>query len=166
MKASVNASNELQKIAHQIIKKQALSSTEIDQFMQQFSEAASVIQNSENNHKKRKTQHQDSTTISLSNVDKSSIAQLGVAQNAMESNAKNLNIVPIQIFLDNAIKALENVSRQEIKTNALIKEFIDGKISEDEVVLETTKLNLAISMVTTIMQSAVQTFKEIQQIPV
>ena len=53
-----------------------------------------------------------------------------------------------------------------MKINISFKEFIDGNISEDEVVLETTKLNLAISMVTTIMQSAVQTFKEIQQIPV
>ena len=50
--------------------------------------------------------------------------------------------------------------------NDLIDAFVDGKVSEDEVVLETAKLNLSISMVTTIVQSAVQTFKEIQQIPV
>ena len=42
--------------------------------------------------------------------------------------------------------------------------FVKGAVSEDEVVLETAKLNLSISMVTTIVQSAVQTFKEIQQI--
>ena len=44
-------------------------------------------------------------------------------------------------------------------------QFVKGTVSEDEVVLETAKLNLSISMVTTV-QSAVQTFKEIQQIPV
>ena len=98
---------------------------------------------------------------------KSSLAQLtGVANNTAQGDPKNLNIVPLQIFLDNAIRALSRVSRQESKVNDLIEQFVEGKVSEDEVVLETTKLNLAISMITTIVQSAVQTFKEIQQIPV
>ena len=74
--------------------------------------------------------------------------------------------MPLQIFLDNAIKSLENVSKQESRVNNLMEQFVKGTVSEDEVVLETAKLNLSISMVTTIVQSAVQTFKEIQQIPV
>ena len=74
--------------------------------------------------------------------------------------------MPLQIFLDNAIKSLERVSKQEFRVNNLMDQFVKGEVSEDEVVLETAKLNLSISMVTTIVQSAVQTFKEIQQIPV
>ena len=58
------------------------------------------------------------------------------------------------------------MSKQEARVNDLMDRFIKGTVSEDEVVLETAKLNLSISMVTTIVQSAVQTFKEIQQIPV
>ena len=58
------------------------------------------------------------------------------------------------------------MSQQEFRVNDLMDGFVKGEVSEDEVVLETSKLNLSISMVTTIMQSAVQTFKEIQQIPV
>ena len=69
--------------------------------------------------------------------------------------------MPLQIFLDNAIKSLERVNKQEFRVNNLMDQFVKGEVSEDEVVLETAKLNLAISMVTTIVQSAVQTFKEI-----
>lgn len=107
-------------------------------------------------------------TMSLDKIDKTSLAQLnqGVVQNAAGANAKDVNIVPLQIFLDNAIRSLENVSKQEARVNNLMDQFIMGTVSEDEVVLETAKLNLSISMVTTIVQSAVQTFKEIQQIPV
>ena len=75
---------------------------------------------------------------------KSSLAQLtGVANNTAQGDPKNLNIVPLQIFLDNAIRALSRVSRQESKVNDLIEQFVEGKVSEDEVVSR-TKLNLAI----------------------
>ena len=176
MKQSIQSVKHIEKIAQELIKKNAISKQDIDLFKSQFSEAAAVLGNEHGNYQlknKKRIQHQSISnehhTISLDDVNKTSIAQLdqlGVAQNATLTNPTQLNIVPLQIFLDNAIKALENVSKQEFKTNQLIDAFVEGKISEDEVVLETSKLNLAISMVTTIVQSAVQTFKEIQNIPV
>ena len=118
--------------------------------------------------KKRTKQINNERNISLESIDNIYLAQVnnGVVGNAQTAKPDNLNIVPLQIFLDNAIKSLERVSKQEFKVNNLMDQFVKGEVSEDEVVLETAKLNLAISMVTTIVQSAVQTFKEIQQIPV
>lgn len=90
----------------------------------------------------------------------------GVAQNALNAQDGILNRVPLQLFLDSAVQALNEISNQEFRVNNLIEGFVAGTVSEDDVIIETAKLNLAMSMVTTIMQSAVQTFKEIQQIAV
>jgi flagellar hook-basal body complex protein FliE len=156
--------NALQKInpAH------ALNPELVNEFNAVFKEAAAaIVHTSENNDKKQGKIPHD--TISLHNVDRHYLAQqvnAGVVNAATQADPKSLNIVPLQIFLDNAIRSLERVSQQEIRANTLMNEFIKGNVSEDEVVLETAKLNLAISMVTTIVQSTVQTFKEIQQIPV
>jgi flagellar hook-basal body complex protein FliE len=149
-----------------------LKSPLLDEFNTVFKEATAAMANTSTNdwlikEKKKVTAAQDS--ISLDKIDKSSVAQMaqgGVVQNSANAIPKDINIVPLQIFLDNAIRSLENVSRQEFKMNELIDQFVEGKVSEDEVVLETAKLNLSISMITTIVQSAVQTFKEIQNIPV
>ena len=90
----------------------------------------------------------------------------GVAQNALNAQNQTLNRVPLQLFLDAAVSALNEISVQEYRVNDLIEGFVAGTVSEDDVIIETAKLNLAMSMITTIMQSAVQTFKEIQQIAV
>jgi len=154
------------------IGKNTLSSDLIGEFNSIFKEATAAAVNVDVNEwaikEKRKKNSETTNTLSLDNIDRSSLAQLnqGVVQNAANANAKDVNIVPLQIFLDNAIRSLENVSKQEARVNHLMDQFIKGTVSEDEVVLETAKLNLSISMVTTIVQSAVQTFKEIQQIPV
>ena len=143
----------------------------LKEFNSIFKEAAAAMANVDANEwsiKEKKKKKEVNNSISLDKVDRVSLAQLnqGVVQNAQNANAEQLNIVPLQIFLDNAIAALDKVSKQEFRMNDLMEQFVDGKVSEDEVVLETAKLNLSISMVTTIVQSAVQTFKEIQQIPV
>ena len=92
-------------------------------------------------------------TLSLDKIDRTSLAQLNQGgSKCCKCNLADVNIVPLQIFLDNAIRSLQNVSKQEARVNNLMDDFIKGKISEDEVVLETAKLNLAISMVTTIVQ--------------
>lgn len=148
------------------------------QFQSMFNDASTMIEqtalaaNADNNQwaigerLKRKKEKQI-TQVSLDQLDKISVAQQqGVVQNASDASPSSLNKVPLQLFLDNAIRALEHVSKQEFKMNTLMDQFVKGNVSEDEVVLQTAKLNLSISMVTTIVQSAVQTFKEIQQIPV
>lgn len=161
----------------QVIGKNVLSSDLLNEFNSVFKEAAAAAAHVDSNEwvvKEKQKKKSNPTisdamdTLSLDKIDRTSLAQLnqGVVQNAANATPADVNIVPLQIFLDNAIRSLQNVSKQEARVNNLMDDFIKGKISEDEVVLETAKLNLAISMVTTIVQSAVQTFKEIQQIPV
>ena len=152
--------------------KNILSPEMLGEFNSIFKEASAAAANIDTNEwaikEKKKKKNAEINSITLDKVDKASLAQLsqGVVANAANAKPQNINIVPLQIFLDNAIRSLENVSKQEAKVNDLMNQFIKGTISEDEVVVETAKLNLSISMVTTIVQSAVQTFKEIQQIPV
>lgn len=159
-------------VTKQVIGKNVLNPELLNEFNSIFKEAAAAASNIDTNEwaikEKRKKKNNEYDTVPLDKIDKTSLAQLnqGVVQNATNAKPKDLNIVPLQIFLDNAIKSLENVSKQEARVNNLMDQFVKGTISEDEVVLETAKLNLSISMVTTIVQSAVQTFKEIQQIPV
>lgn len=92
--------------------------------------------------------------------------QPGVQGAAADADVQVLNRVPLQMFLDKTIDALDSLSRQEFRVNDLIEGFVDGRVSEDEVIVETAKLNLSMQMVTTIVQSAVQSFKEILQIAV
>ena len=160
----------IQDIAKSATKSNVLKPEMLKEFNSVFKEAAAAMANVDANEWsiKKKKENQSSNSVSLDKVDRASLAQLngGVNQNAQNAAPAQLNIVPLQVFLDNAISALDKVSKQEFRVNNLMNQFVDGKVSEDEVVLETAKLNLSISMVTTIVQSAVQTFKEIQNIPV
>ena len=92
--------------------------------------------------------------------------QTGVLGAAGTADLEVLNRVPLQLFLDKTMEALNSLSQQEFKVNDLMEGFVDGRVSEDEVIVETAKLNLSMQMVTTIVQSAVQSFKEILQIAV
>ena len=159
--------NALKDAAKVLNKPALLNTTMVDEFNSVFKEAAAAVANIDSNELEKRAKQMKTDQISLDKIDRAYLAQLeGVNENAQTAPVKELNIVPLQIFLDNAIKSLERVSKQEFRMNDLIDGFVEGKVSEDEVVLETAKLNLSISMVTTIVQSAVQTFKEIQQIPV
>jgi len=162
--------NDIQAVAKKVTNPSALLKPEmVEEFNSVFKEAAAAVANvNSNDFEKKRNKQILEDQLSLDKIDKTYLAQLnaGVADNAADAPAKDMNIVPLQMFLDNAIKSLERVSRHEFKVNNLMDGFVRGEISEDEVILETSKLNLSISMVTTIMQSAVQTFKEIQQIPV
>lgn len=89
----------------------------------------------------------------------------GVQGAAGEGDADNLNKVPLQMFLNKAVLALDNISRQEFRVNNLITDFIEGRVNEDEVVVETAKFNLQMTMIVSIIQTAVQEFKQITQIP-
>jgi hypothetical protein len=152
--------------------KQLLKPGLVEEFNSVFKEAAAAAANVDTNDwsvQEKRKKEKAAESITLDRVDRASVAQLnqgGVVQNAQQAKPKSLNIVPLQIFLDNAIRSLDKVSKQEMRMNDLMDGFIKGEVSEDTVVLETAKLNLSISMVTTIVQSAVTTFKEIQNIPV
>ncbi len=79
---------------------------------------------------------------------------------------ESISRAPFQIMLENAVDALQNVSNTEQENNKLIDEFIQGKRSVDEVLISTNQLNLEMSLLTTVVNTTVQTFKEIQQMQV
>lgn len=98
-------------------------------------------------------------------VQNTSFPNLQSAQN-LNFLSERLEKTPFQVFIDKAIQSLENVSEMEFKVNDLIEGHIKGEVSIDEVSIETSKLNLAMSFATTVISSATQTFKELTQMAV
>jgi flagellar hook-basal body complex protein FliE len=76
------------------------------------------------------------------------------------------NTTPFQTMLDSAVSSLENVSALEEKANAYIAQYAKGNVSMEEALMEVTKMSMAVEMATSIVNQAVTTFKEIQQMPV
>lgn len=76
------------------------------------------------------------------------------------------NTTPFQTMLDSAIGGLENVSALEEKANAYIAQYAKGNVSMEEALMEVTKMSMAVEMATSVVNQAVTTFKEIQQMPV
>jgi len=68
------------------------------------------------------------------------------------------------MIIDKAVEVLESISNMEYRVNDLTEQYIEGKISLDEVSVETMKLNLAVSFITTLLSSATQSLKEVTQI--
>lgn len=81
-------------------------------------------------------------------------------------DTQRVNITPFQFFIDKAIEVLESVSQLDYRVNDLTEKYIKGEVSIDEVSVETMKLNLAVSFVTTVLSSATQAFKEITQLAI
>jgi len=103
----------------------------------------------------------------------SAINLIGKKEDITTIEVSNLNIPkykldesPFQMILDNAVQSLQQVSNTEYQNNNLIDEFVKGKASVDEVLVSTNKLSLEISFATTIINTGVQSFKEIQQMQV
>ncbi len=84
----------------------------------------------------------------------------------MNMGDMKLEISPFQVFIDRAIEGLESISDMERHVNDLMEQYIQGRASIDEVSIETTKLNLAISFASSVITSATQTLKEITQMAI
>ena len=84
---------------------------------------------------------------------------------AKPNQAIDLPVTPFQSFLTQAVDAFQSLSAMEHETNMLIKQYLRGKASIDDVTISTGKLNLAMQMATTVFTTTVQTFKELQQMP-
>jgi flagellar hook-basal body complex protein FliE len=80
--------------------------------------------------------------------------------------SNKLETTPFQLFIDKAVESLENLSTTEMRVNDLIEQYIEGKVSIEEVSTETAKLSMAISFATTVVTQITTTFKEIQNLPV
>ena len=126
---------------------------------------ASVQRQDEIERKKRENQK---NYINAKDYFKSSEILLAQAQGGAAAGKPDAYVsqFPAQIVFSNLAQSLSDVSRQEFLVNNLIEKFTRGEVTEDEVVFETAKLNLIMSMVTTIVQTGVQTFKEILNTPV
>ena len=83
-----------------------------------------------------------------------------------EMRSKKLEITPFHLLINRSIEALEDVSASEMRVNDLIEQYVQNKASIDEVSIETQKLSLSISFVTSVITSATTTFKEILQMQV
>ena len=81
-------------------------------------------------------------------------------------DTQRLDVTPFQFFIDKAIEVLESISTLDYRVNDLTEKYIRGEVSVDEVSVETLKLNLAVSFVTTILSSGTQAFKEITQLAI
>ncbi len=68
--------------------------------------------------------------------------------------------------LDKAVSNLNAISAQEVNAEKLISDYIQGKAGLDEVMIEIEKANLSINLALTVINTSVQTFKEIMQMPV
>lgn len=126
---------------------------------------ASLQRQDELERKKRENQK---NYINAKDYFESSKVLLAQAQGGVAANNNDVYVsqFPAQIVFSRLAENLSDVSRQEFIVNNLIEKFTKGEVTEDEVVFETAKLNLIMSMVTTIVQTGVQTFKEILNTPV
>lgn len=86
--------------------------------------------------------------------------------NELGYQTTRLEVTPFQLFLGRAVDALESISKMEFRVNDLTQQYIEGKVSIDEVSMEATKLNLAITFATTVITTASQTFKEFTQMAI
>lgn len=69
-------------------------------------------------------------------------------------------------MLGRAIDALNNVSATEMNANRLIDEYVAGRAELSDVMVATSKMTLAVTLAVTTITSAVNSFKEITQMPI
>jgi len=73
---------------------------------------------------------------------------------------------PFAQFLDGAVNSLESLAKMEGHTNYLTEEYIKGNVSLEEVMFQTNKLSIAMQLAVNVLNTSVQSFKEIQQMQV
>jgi len=88
------------------------------------------------------------------------------AQNQTGIMGPRLQVTPFQLFLDKAVDFFDMVSGLEEKGDSLMQDYIDGKVSIEELSLIRTKVSVALSFTTTLVNQITQTFKEIQNMQV
>jgi flagellar hook-basal body complex protein FliE len=89
-----------------------------------------------------------------------------VNQQVLQTNPVTGPITPFHTVLEEATEALQGISNIEFEANRLTDQYLKGKASIEEVMMATAKLNMAMSFALSVVSTSVQTFKEIQQIPI
>jgi len=88
-----------------------------------------------------------------------SLTQLSQQQNRLETT-------PFQLFLDKAVDFFLRVSDQERHADMLMVDYVEGRISLEELMIEKSKAGVAVSFSLTLVNQVTQTFKEIQNMQV
>ena len=73
---------------------------------------------------------------------------------------------PFSSILNSAVGALNDLSKMENVNTQLTADYVKGKTSLEEVILNTNQLNVAMQLAITVVNTGVTTFKEIQQMQV
>ncbi|MFA4967718.1 MAG: flagellar hook-basal body complex protein FliE [Candidatus Margulisiibacteriota bacterium] len=73
---------------------------------------------------------------------------------------------PFEDILGRAVNALEGVSQTEIKANQMIDGYVRGEVDLQDVMVQSSKMNIMVQLATTTVNLAVNTFKEITQMQV
>lgn len=73
---------------------------------------------------------------------------------------------PFEDILAKAVDALEGVSQQEAYANSLIDGYVNGEADLQKVMVETAKANMLVNLTVTVVNTTVQTFKEVTQMQV
>jgi flagellar hook-basal body complex protein FliE len=88
-----------------------------------------------------------------------SLTELSQRQNRLETT-------PFQLFLDKAVDFFLRVSDQERHADMLMVDYVEGRISLEELMIEKSKAGVAVSFSLTLVNQVTQTFKEIQNMQV
>lgn len=89
---------------------------------------------------------------------------LNVKNDLVAGLAENKNV--FQSVLDRAVESLNSISSQELQADRMIADYVQGKAPLEEVMISIEKANLSINLALTVINSCVQTFKEIIQMQV
>jgi len=100
------------------------------------------------------------------------ISAIGTDDESMDINPDQVSAVsqpiktPFSQLLDTAVGALNELSAVEAKSNQLTEDYLQGKASLEEVMMETNRLSINMQLAVTVINTTAQTFKEIQQMQV
>tara|TARA_X000001036_G_scaffold431542_1_gene466010 strand:- start:157 stop:597 length:441 start_codon:yes stop_codon:yes gene_type:complete len=94
------------------------------------------------------------------------IAQLDAIKKDKIEQEQARESSPFSMIFAGILSALDDVSKLEHKTNDLIQQYVDRKASVEEVTMATAQLNVSVTLLSTVMSSLSQSFKELQNMQV
>jgi flagellar hook-basal body complex protein FliE len=87
----------------------------------------------------------------------------GLDAQTRTSPGRSLITNPFEEVLSRAVDSLNGVSQTEFTANNLINQYVAGRAELSDVMVATSKMNIAVQMAVTVITTAVSTFKEITQ---
>ncbi|HTY13746.1 MAG TPA: flagellar hook-basal body complex protein FliE [Candidatus Omnitrophota bacterium] len=104
----------------------------------------------------------------LGNDNMAAVPPAGVsdAPAAAEGEGITAQASPFDDILGRAINALNGVSRAENNANQMIDKYVRGEVDLQDVMVQSSKMNIMVQMAVTTVNLAVNTFKEVTQMQV